>query len=179
MEVKKKRDDQKIEEDKEVATQGVQEYKQSTQFKNDNITATTVQDMVKEQFQLTEEAKTKTFCKRCSDITHVDPKFCTRKCPICHGNHWKQQCTAYLRCNWCGIMKGQHNCTEKNLTSLLMICPICLFPGHCADDCDPLYTAISFLMGHLSKKTRKRKAGRKSRFPRNRRYRRRQRRTRK
>lgn len=162
----------------ELKTKGLDEYKNEIKFKTGKVTGTTVQEVLKEKLNLVEAAKSKSYCRRCYDIAHVDPNFCSRKCTYCFGSHWRQQCEAFNRCNWCGNVRGPHKCTDNTLGKLLITCPICLFPGHTADKCKPMFVAVSYLVGPLSRKI-KRKVGKRRRFKRFRRWRRRRRRTRK
>jgi hypothetical protein len=88
----------------------------------------------------------KSICWKCGQLTHNDPKLCTKRCKYCSGNHSAKECLIKLRCNWCGQIAGEHKCLPDLSSSLLQIkCPLCKFRGHSANNCSALFQCLRFM----------------------------------
>lgn len=148
----------------------MKEYWEGSKYKDATIKAQSLRDIIFQKFIATQEVKSSIYCQACHDIAHIDPNFCTRRCSVCKGPHWRQQCTCYAKCSWCGLGKGPHECSNINKSDMFLKCPVCGIIGHSAKDCSPELIILSYLLGPLAKKRRKKVIRtRKRRFVRRRR----------
>lgn len=114
-------------------------------------------DVLRTNMLAMETLKPRSFCKKCGNVMHINPTFCTRKCHICLGDHWTKECAAHDICSWCGKKKGAHKCNEVTLAKWFLLCPLCRLVGHSAADCTPLMMALSQTWGPLKPVLRRRR----------------------
>lgn len=120
-------------------------------------------DVLRTNMLAMETLKLRSFYRKCGNVMHINPNFCTRKCQICLGDHWTKECAAHDICSWCGKKKGAHKCNELTLAKWFLVCPLCRLVGHSAAECSPLMMAMSQTWGPLKLVFRRRR-NRRRRF---------------
>ena len=164
----KEKDQPKV--DEVQPSKAMEEYLLGPKYKASTITANNLKDIILQKFVATQRVRSSTYCHSCYDIAHIDPTFCTRRCPVCKGPHWKQQCTCSMKCSWCGLTRGPHDCTNKNKADMFLKCPACGIIGHSAKDCSPELIILSYLLGPLARKRRRKAVKAKKRRTAKRKY---------